>query len=808
MRFLVAVSVFLFMYGRVSSVHAEATQIGQPAHPFDVTLGDRDGHAELRAGSARVLLDLDSEGAHLALESFAIDGGARVVVARVVNGEARAAALLVEVRGSVRALWNGRTDLRGDLGERHASRIETRDRTGDGVSDIVLGETQENIRLCGQSPALLFARALDPVSFTLRPVSLMPFEVPANAPSIDAQLTSPGPTDAPRVPTLRVSAVSSAAGLGENPAALQPPLALTTPGRAVWSEGRGGIGRGEFVTAEWIARGLSVRALALTLVSATPSRGAPVARPSSVWIVGSAGAALHVRLPDAPAGARVWIVLPEAVHWSCLSVVLDEAASVDAAHQASARVSLAGLEAYSEIDFGARVESFIAALDEPGTPGENALNAVRAFGSEALAPLIAAFEQLGDQGKLRALELLAPGLEEDAGARAAVVQAASSPTEALLRAATASLLRAGPASRRELAALVSGDGQVADRVAAALAPTADAETMSAYLAALVADGGSERPALRLAILVAASRSTTARATLTTWAQSSPPVAAAAALAASARAGDGAVLDIAHTLVDGSYARAETFPDRYRIALAATVAGRDAELSPWLARQAAHAEEWMQRNVALLALSARRAADLPTAALASISDPYPRVRVTAVGVLPVTDQSEALFTARATRDSWPMVRSAALAALAEAHRGRDAALHALHDSQPSVRAAAIRALTELGARDAWPSISAMLLSDEEWPEVFEAGLLFARTLCIQNAADPIVAVLQRGLRPNAWAPDEEVTGLALNVAATLGGEAARDAFAIASRQTSPASLRGEATRLQAHPPNVCTPSAAN
>lgn len=798
--FLLALSIT----SAAATAFAETAQIGIPAHPIAISLAENHSRAELRIANLRVALDLPFAGASISAQSVTVEGGANVVVVSAVNGDTRAAALIVEHGGRPRALWTGRTDLHGDFGERRGQRIETRDRTGDGVADVLVGEVQENIRLCGQSPALLFARGLDPSTMQLRPVALMPFDVPQNIAPVEAVLTSPGPAGAPRVPTLRIAAASSIAGVAENPSALTPPRVLEDPTRGYWSEGRGGVGRGEFVTADLIIRGLPVHAVALTLSPVTPPRGQALARPTSVWLVGNTGAPMHVRLPEAPAGQRVWIRLPAPAHWSCMSVVLDEAVSADPAHQDGARVSLAGIEAYSELDFGGRLETFIAALDEPGVPGENALAAVRAFGNAAVDPLLASFDRLADLGKMRALELLSPVLESNATARAAAVRAVNSPSETLQRNAVTALVRAGTASRRELASIVETAGPLADRVAASLAQNADADVMNTFLGALTASGGSERPALRQAIIVAASRNPAARGALASWASATPPLSAAAALAAAFRTGDGDALEVAHVLVDMTYAHAEGFPDRYRIARAATLVGRDPGLTEWLVQQALHAEEWMQRDAALTSLHARHSPELVAAATAALADAYPRVRANAIAVLPINDESAPKVSALAHSDTWPMVRSAALTALAAAHRGADEARHALQDSQPQVRAAAIRALTELGIRDAWTQIAAMLMNEQEWPEVLEAALVFARTQCVTNATDPIVAVLHRGLRPNSWAPDQELTGLALNVAVTLGGDVAEEALQIATRESSPASLRGEAARLQAHPPATCTP----
>lgn len=630
----------------------------------------------------------------------------------------------------------------------------------------------------------------------------MPFDEPETANALTATTTSPGPTGAPRVQGLRFTSASSIGGVAENPEALSPPRALESPSGRGWTEGRGGLGRGEFVSADWIARGLQLHALALTFRTRDSDDPQNESPPNSVWIVGNTGAPLRVTLPDAGPGERVWIPLPNPVHWTCVSVVLD-GANVLPEHSARTRVAIGSVEAYTEVDFGARLEQFVAALDEPGVPGENALYAIRAFGHSALPVVVQSFGNLAEVGKMRALELLAPSFESNDDARALASEAVRAPSEALSNAALQLLRQSGPRSRASLAPALMLGNALADRIALSLAETADEDFMRTLLTAIAEVGGTERSALRRAAWIGATRNVEARGVLANFATQAPPVTIAAALAAEFRAENADAIDVAHLLVDMSYARAESFPDRYRLARASVLVGRDPGLVEWLVGQAQHAEEWMQRDAALAALRERHAGELNATASALLVDSYPRVRVAAVETIGIDAETAPAIARMSREDSWPMVRSAALMALSGARFGEPQARQALRDVQHTVRAAAIRALAALDARDAWPEIAALLQSEREWPDVVEAGLVFARTECVSNAADALVAVMRRGLRPNAWAPDQDLTGLALNVGATLGGDAATETRRIAERDTSPAALRGEAARLAARPPERCS-----
>src|SRR5690606_1704697 len=103
------------------------------------------------------------------VEAVALARGASVAVVRGRDETGRVAVLVAMRGGRPEVVWTGRLDPHGDPGERTADVLSLEDRTGDGAVDVVVAQTREGVGLCGQPPALLHPRALDPASGELRP---------------------------------------------------------------------------------------------------------------------------------------------------------------------------------------------------------------------------------------------------------------------------------------------------------------------------------------------------------------------------------------------------------------------------------------------------------------------------------------------------------------------------------------------------------------------------------------------------------------------------------------------------------------
>jgi hypothetical protein len=86
-------------------------------------------------------------------------------------------------------------------------------------------------------------------------------------------------------------------------------------------------------------------------------------------------------------------------------------------------------------------------------------------------------------------------------------------------------------------------------------------------------------------------------------------------------------------------------------------------------------------------------------------------------------------------------------------------------------------------------------DGEWPVVIEAAIAFAKSRCVRAAAEPMLEIVRRGIRPDGWAPDIDLAVSAIDALAALGGQAAAEGIQMGSRETSPPAIRAAAQRAR-------------
>jgi HEAT repeat protein len=403
----------------------------------------------------------------------------------------------------------------------------------------------------------------------------------------------------------------------------------------------------------------------------------------------------------------------------------------------------------------------------------------------------------------------------DPAARSALQAALDDPEERVRELAHAALAEGDVTARGILVSRIAYAGPSAEMAATALALTAPKEAAAAVLAALAAEGASERPALRDALSASCEQLKTACAeTVRAWlgtAVPKVPARAAVALALSHQHGLSGVPELVAELIVGASAEAKGFEERWRLVNAAPRAAASAPLDGWLAELVAKEERWMLRATALSALSQRKSALVASTAKQALKDEYPRVRLVAVQALADDASATADLAIHAQRDRWPMVRSAAYDALAKHAGMRSSVIKTLEggvsDPAKSVRASALRALTTARVITAWPVVEKVLRNDNEWSEVTIEAAGYARALCVQAAREPLVALLVRALKPDAAPFEAEVGGPVFEALSDLGGEAAAAAQKVAARSTSPAGLKAMAKRAAAHAPACAAQPAA-
>ena len=117
---------------------------------------------------------VDPKGKVLLLETHRLAGEQEAIHARFPaegGGVIAAVAVRRADQAKLKLIWQGRTGLKGELGERLGYEVRFEDLTGDGSPEIIVGQVYEAVRLCGaERLPLLYRKVYDPTSGKLRPV--------------------------------------------------------------------------------------------------------------------------------------------------------------------------------------------------------------------------------------------------------------------------------------------------------------------------------------------------------------------------------------------------------------------------------------------------------------------------------------------------------------------------------------------------------------------------------------------------------------------------------------------------------------
>ncbi|MDH5491782.1 MAG: HEAT repeat domain-containing protein, partial [Myxococcales bacterium] len=716
-------------------------RLGTPPVAVQVSLSSAGGELVLRAAargrSAEATLPLPAA-QEAGLRSITLAGGAQVAIVEASAGTHRAAALIVARRGRAEILWTGRLDSRGDPGERRADRLELEDRTGDGIPDLIVGITHESHRICGQAQTLLFPRALDPATLQLRSVTLrrLPEHPAEGERSLQASREVPDPIPAQRLRGLVMRRASSSLGSGTDPDLLPPASALTDGDpRTSWQEGAAGDGSWEFASGGFAPAPRPIRMFSLvpipeaagqgTTIEGSPPEPPRSASPRWLWLLGDSGPRLRIELPtDLRPGERLWITPPEPLRWRCVSIVLGPPTY-------EAPSGLAELAALTDIDLGAGLAPLLAELAGADRQAAEAARLLSELGEPALAAIEAGWAEMPEQERRLALRILS-GQAERPSARRLLAEAAADEELPGLAASALERLDAIDAIE-ELATVSARLGPLGDEAARRLASRGRA-AIPGLLAALRARGGSERAALRSALLRAFDRDPEASAgALREAIGAETPASIRASLSLALSPGGASAQALALELAEGAL-NAPAFPERYRLGLALErlmprlpSAPSDRLIAFLL--ELGGAEEWMLRAQASRILGALDTPEARAALRRGSEDPSPRVRLAAGRALLAQGIEWRRIAALALRDRWPFVRIALLEAIGERSaelEARAIARAALGDRFHPVRAAAVRALTAMGDRESLEPIRSRLASEQEWPDVLSAAIGFART----------------------------------------------------------------------------------
>ncbi|HEU4583487.1 MAG TPA: HEAT repeat domain-containing protein [Polyangiaceae bacterium] len=666
---------------------------------------------EARSGAGAVLetveLAADRHLAHVLVPLPGAGAAWEALLAAPVHGE-EALLLFAGVTGAVQ----------GEEGQREGDRLWIREGDKKGRR-VLLGRVREDVELCGR-PTILEPRLLDR-DLALRPakVQQLTLEERRSAPVLDARRTQQ-PTSGGNA--LRALAASSAIG---NPA-------FASDGRAdtSWSEGRGGDGRGEFVT----FRQLSGSALvALEFSFHPPGDAAPAdgAAPRSIWVA-TRSSVLRVDFPEdgwRQPGAWYRVELPAPISEDCLAIVLES--SYAASAQSS--VTLAEVRGVSELQ-GLDPTALVARLSTPGDAGAAVVPALLQLGPAGVDAVVGAFGALDSLGRVRALDVLEAGpCEAVAGAYVELL----SDEDARLRRRAEQRLQgcSGELDEPLRQAFDRSSGQGGVRLAAALAELSPALAVELLGPRLTAAPREQRPQYRAALQAAAQHPAAGPGIRKLLAENSLGVSSDIELLRSLAGLLPRWLPESAQVFERAATQARSFEQRYLLLRpAAALASRDARARAFLEGALRDGDPYLR-----LAAARNLPGELSPALVATTRDPEVRVREAGVARLGELRPAAALapLRERLADDPWPLVRAASARALAGLGPSAeiDGALAArLEDPSELVRSAALRALGQRGAQPFLPAIRERFADAEESGGVRASAAQALAQLCDRGSLD--------------------------------------------------------------------------
>ncbi|HET8937348.1 MAG TPA: HEAT repeat domain-containing protein [Polyangiales bacterium] len=717
----------------------------------------------------------------ISAETVQLQGGASVGLVRL-SAAPQSSAVLIAKRGTkLESLWVGRLDFTGDPGERRADVIEISDRDADGHPDIVVGQYDENVAVCGQEHTLLSPRAIDPKTLTLRSVLLNRYSHRPIGLQLSAAASAPSSLKPPALlRALRPSAASSSAAAPHDVSALADADLHT-----YWEEGRGLGGRFEFATFQWSAPARPIVALAIVPVPEGAATATTRANIRSLSVLGPNQERWSVTLPDQlKPGERYWFAPPQPVSWRCLTLGVDELRT-ETQLTPQTHASLAELEAYTDLDVSGGFAQLVQELAQPGVQGDDATALLQRAQGDVPGALASAWPGLPRIGKLRVLRLLFQNpTTADPRAEGVLRSALRDADAEVMSTAIKLAMGKAPFGYALLTELAHSATQQGDVAVQNIGHSKRADALEMLLTILAEPGASERPALREAI--AAAYPHAHAETLAGWTGnegSTKPRDARASLAL-ALSTLPAARPLAAKIVEELSGDAKEFPEQWRLVQAARNLPSEPRGDGYLETLAQRAETWMLRSAAVEALAQRNAPSTQSVAQRALDDEYPRVRASAVGVLAKLPATFEMLSQKVLKDHWFLVRRTALDELPDSPDSRRWFVTELSDPIAIVRASAIRALARVGASESWSKIEPALQNPEEYPEVIAEAVSFSRALCVRAAIPGLRQVVTRGLKPDAWSVDQELALSALETLSAFGGADAEWAKSQASSSLVP------------------------
>jgi hypothetical protein len=676
-----------------------------------------------------------------------IGEGRSVLHARVTDVQRKDLAFEALVAGHADApIFAGLTGYtRGEEGDRAGDALLFYDRD-DKSKFVLIAETREDTRICGQAITPLGARGLDAKTMQLRGATLHRLDkaIRDDAPKIVAAPLARGP-----LARLLVATGSSAPG-----------AAALTDGSAdtAWSEKRPGDGHGEFVTMRAPPEAPIV-GFGLTIAPRTPR---PEGAAPHTLFVATDSVVFHVTIPEdawSKPGQSYGLSLPVPVRTTCVAVILDEAYG---RVRDAPEVSLTEAFALTRFDTdGASIDDVAAAL--ASARRDEAAAILKRAGDQGLAATAKQFAKLDAQGRQLAVDVAANAGSCEGPAIELLTDALADKEVEVKKSALGRLERCGRAAAPTLATIVRGSDERRRASAAPLLAAMAPAIAATALAEVLGKGSNE----------------TRRAVRSAFARAAPsaPRPMLLALLANREADPAARMDLLRSLgaklselrpeSDAMIANvlrdAPEMPTRYLVA----------EPLAHLARSGDATEGELTRLGDLMRRDPEPAVRARAIELASgigpleplvveaTRDAAPRVREAALRALPPSRAPLDVEVA-ALADPWTFVRVAAVDALAKHPRGQNGLARALEDRHPKVRATALAGLRS-GAHVR--AVRARLDDTQEDADVRAAAARTLGAMCARDATDRLtkLALLSRSPLDDA---DERIGMAAIEALSAL------------------------------------------
>jgi len=749
------------------------------------------GRLAIEAGGkrsrTRPVKGADVKAAAELLEAHQLAGELEAVHARFPaagGGAVDAVAVRRAGRARLEIVWQGRTGLGGELGERLGHEVRFDDLTGDGRPEIVVGQAYEAVRLCGvERLPLLFRRVYDPGTGKLRSVLA---KRPGLKPPADVAEAGAGRAGESILRAASPVGASRSAGDRGDPMLLAPPGSLMDgdPGTA-WFPGND-AGGGEFATFSVVTSAYGVSRVGVRAVPEGVKPGR-YGRPRSLLLATEAGVfrLSFAEDPRSRPDETVWFELPEPARTGCLSVVVEKA--FDA--KAGKPLALAELVVLTEVDSKAGLERLAADLDDEGR-GEQAAMLLRRAGGGALDPIRGAWPSLKEAGRRRAVRVLAEAAPEEAVDLLAAAAVGGDPVPS--RTALVGLERAGAAGVRELAGyLGSEDDDEFEAASDFLARFDREDAFDALVAATGAGGRERRRLLRDRLAGSAARAPERQERIWSAIEAADEAGKTEQALDLMRAGSRfpAIAERLAELAGARFAEAEGFADRYR--LLEVLAGTGDALARDHLRAAFEDEDGKIRAVSVVGVGLQRDWDAGRELLRrALADDAVEVRLAALGAIVVAGTSEDAapkLLELVGSDPWPEVRVRVVGLAGRLGEDHGVALlrAAAVDESLSVRLAAMEVAGGLPAGGIDAIVEERLADGEERPELLAAAARAAGRRCQASAVPLLYEILRKGAEPLAHGEDIEAAVAAARAMGRIGGEPAGELLEKARRRSNPA-----------------------